>query len=82
MRTRSARKAAAVIRTLHAMGIEQTMMLTGDNAAVANAVGASLGLTRQFADTLPPTRREIIQEMQSRACVLPWSATGSTIYPH
>jgi Cu2+-exporting ATPase len=54
----------AVIEALHAMGIKQTVMLTGDSATVANAVGARLGLTRQVADLLPADKALVIQQMQ------------------
>ena len=53
-----------IIRQLHAAGIKNTMMLTGDNAVVARAVGRRLGLTRQFADMLPADKAEVIQQFQ------------------
>jgi heavy metal translocating P-type ATPase len=60
----------AVISTLHRMGIRNTIMLTGDNAVVAKAVGDRLGLTRQFAGTLPADKADIIQELQRQGhCV-------------
>lgn len=55
-----------VIETLYGMGIQEAIMLTGDNAAVASAVGKRLGLTRQFANMLPPDKAEIIQELQRK----------------
>jgi Cu2+-exporting ATPase len=39
-------------------------MLTGDNAAVAGAVGKRLGLTRQIANLLPSDKAEIVQQLQ------------------
>ncbi|MGP0060672.1 MAG: heavy metal translocating P-type ATPase [Beijerinckiaceae bacterium] len=60
----------AVVSTLHRMGIRNTIMLTGDNAVVAKAVGDRLGLTRQFAGTLPADKADIIQELQRQGhCV-------------
>jgi Cu2+-exporting ATPase len=53
-----------IIKRLHAMGIRNTVMLTGDNAVVARAVGHRLGLTRQFADMLPADKAEVIQRFQ------------------
>jgi heavy metal translocating P-type ATPase len=53
-----------IIQRLHAMGVRNTVMLTGDNAVVAQAVGRRLGLTRQFADMLPADKAEVIQEFQ------------------
>src|SRR5215468_5706040 len=42
-----------VLQRLHAMGIKNSVMLTGDNGVVARAVGRRLGLTRCFSDMLP-----------------------------
>lgn len=53
-----------VIATLHRMGIKDTIMLTGDSPVVAKAVGDRLGLTRQYAGTLPADKAAIIQELQ------------------
>ncbi len=53
-----------IIKRLHAMGIRNTVMLTGDNAVVARAVGQRLGLTRQFAEMLPADKAEVIQRFQ------------------
>jgi heavy metal translocating P-type ATPase len=53
-----------VIRRLHESGIKNTVMLTGDNAVVARAVGRRLGLSRQFADMLPADKAEVIQQFQ------------------
>ena len=53
-----------VIRRLHELGIRNTVMLTGDNAVVAKAVGARLGLSRQFADMLPADKAAVIQDFQ------------------
>jgi P-type E1-E2 ATPase len=39
-------------------------MLTGDNTAVAAAVGQRLGLTRQIANMLPSDKAEVIQQLQ------------------
>jgi heavy metal translocating P-type ATPase len=53
-----------VIQRLHAMGIKNTIMLTGDNAVVAHAVCNEIGLTRHFSDMLPADKAEIIQQLQ------------------
>jgi heavy metal translocating P-type ATPase len=54
----------AVIKTLHAMGMRNTIMLTGDNAVVARATAEGLGLTRQYADMLPADKAEVIQDLR------------------
>ncbi|HEX4410861.1 MAG TPA: heavy metal translocating P-type ATPase [Xanthobacteraceae bacterium] len=53
-----------VITRLHEAGIKNTVMLTGDNAVVARAVGRRLGLTTQFADMLPADKAEVIKQYQ------------------
>jgi Cu2+-exporting ATPase len=53
-----------VIERLHAMGIRNSVMLTGDNAVVARAVCRRLGLSHQFADMLPADKAEVIQRYQ------------------
>ncbi|HXW26891.1 MAG TPA: heavy metal translocating P-type ATPase [Xanthobacteraceae bacterium] len=53
-----------VLERLHAMGIRDSVMLTGDNAVVARAVCRRLGLTRHFADMLPADKASAIQELQ------------------
>ena len=58
------RESRAVIQRLHEVGIRHTVMLTGDNAVVAKAVGARLGLSRQFADMLPADKAAVIQQFQ------------------
>jgi heavy metal translocating P-type ATPase len=57
-------ESAGVIRTLHDMGVRNTIMLTGDNGTVASAVRRRLGLTGHFADLLPADKVEAIQSLQ------------------
>jgi Cu2+-exporting ATPase len=57
-------ESAEVISTLHRMGVRETIMLTGDNAVVAKAVGGRLGLTRQVANMLPSDKAEVIQALR------------------
>lgn len=54
----------SVIQRLHAHGIKNTIMLTGDNAVVARAVCGNIGLTRHFADMLPADKASVIQDLQ------------------
>jgi heavy metal translocating P-type ATPase len=53
-----------IIAQLHAMGIRNSIMLTGDNSVVAQSVGRRLGLSRQFAEMLPADKAEVIQQYQ------------------
>jgi heavy metal translocating P-type ATPase len=65
-----------VIRRLHDNGIRNTVMLTGDNAVVAKAVGRRLGLSRQFADMLPADKAEVIQQFQREGNVVAMVGDG------
>jgi heavy metal translocating P-type ATPase len=66
----------SVINRLHSMGIRNTIMLTGDNAVVAKAVSARLGLTGQFSDMLPADKAGVIQELQRRGNVVAMVGDG------
>jgi len=66
----------SVLQRLHAMGVKETVMLTGDNAVVARAVGRRLGLTRHFADMLPADKAAAIQELQRNGNVVAMVGDG------
>jgi heavy metal translocating P-type ATPase len=65
-----------VVRTLHEMGIRNTVMLTGDNPTVAKAVGERIGLTRQFSDMMPADKAEIIGQLQREGNVVAMVGDG------
>jgi Cu2+-exporting ATPase len=69
-------ESASVIRRLTEMGIKNTIMLTGDNPVVAKAVGARLGLTRQYANMLPADKAEIVQMLQREGHVVAMVGDG------
>jgi heavy metal translocating P-type ATPase len=66
----------AVMRTLYRMGIRNTVMLTGDNATVARAVGARIGLTQQFSDMMPADKADIISSMRRAGKVVAMVGDG------
>jgi heavy metal translocating P-type ATPase len=66
----------SVLARLHALGIRNSVMLTGDNAVVARAVGRRLGLTRHFADMLPADKCDAIQELQRSGNVVAMVGDG------
>jgi Cu2+-exporting ATPase len=65
-----------VIQRLHRMGIRNSVMLTGDNAVVARAVGSRLGLSRQFAEMMPADKARVIQEFQRAGHVVAMVGDG------
>jgi len=58
------------------MGVKNSVMLTGDNAVVARAVGRRLGLTRHFSDMLPADKAAAIQELQRAGNVVAMVGDG------
>lgn len=58
--------AAAQIRALRAQGIERIVMLTGDNARVAEAMGRRLGVDEVHAGLLPEDKLRIVGELSHR----------------
>ena len=69
-------EAPLVIEALHALGIRDTIMLTGDNAVVARAVGRRLGLSRQIAEMMPTDKARVIQELQREGRVVAMIGDG------
>jgi P-type Cu2+ transporter len=65
-----------VVRALHRMGVHDTVMLTGDNATVARAVGGRIGLTRQFADMMPTDKAEVITALRREGRVVAMVGDG------
>lgn len=59
--------AVQAIRDLKRIGVEQTVMLTGDNKVVAQSVANRLGLDSYVAELLPEGKVEAIEKLLSRA---------------
>lgn len=52
-----------VIQRLHELGIEKTIMLTGDNLATARAIGMQVGVTDIEAELLPEDKLSAIKRL-------------------
>lgn len=52
-----------IVARLHAQGIKKIVMLTGDNAATANAVAAEVGIDEVRAELLPEDKVTAIEEL-------------------
>lgn len=55
--------AAAMLRALREVGVQETVMLTGDNAQVAAAIAKQVGLTSFRADLMPEDKVSVIREL-------------------
>ena len=53
-----------VIRQLHALGIEKTIMISGDAQAVASSVGRAVGIDQARGDLLPDDKVEAIKQLR------------------
>jgi heavy metal translocating P-type ATPase len=69
-------EAPLVIEALHALGVRNTIMLTGDNAAVARAVGRRLGLSEQIAEMMPTDKVDAIRRLQREGKVVAMVGDG------
>ncbi len=56
-------EARETMRELRASGIQHTIMLTGDNQRVADAIAKTVGLTDVRADLLPEDKLTVIREL-------------------
>ena len=61
--------AATVVRLLRELGIQHTIMLTGDNQAVASAVAAQVGIQDARGDLLPEDKVAAIVELAANSQV-------------
>ncbi len=50
---------------LKASGIRRVVMLTGDNAAIGERIGAELGVDEVFADLLPEDKVNVVRRIQA-----------------
>jgi Cu+-exporting ATPase len=60
--------AQEAVRALKALGV-RVGMITGDNAATAQAVAALVGIDEVFAEVLPERKAEVVREAQRRGWV-------------
>ncbi|MDH2899393.1 MAG: heavy metal translocating P-type ATPase [archaeon] len=56
----------SMIQKLHDLGIEETIMLTGDNAENGNAVGRAAGIQNVEANLLPGQKVDILNKLKQR----------------
>ena len=61
---------AEAIAALRKMGVKNIVMLTGDNATVAKAVSASIGIDSYQANLLPEQKLEVVKEFQAKGQIV------------
>lgn len=55
-----------IIQKLYQLGIQKTIMLTGDNKATANAIGSQLGLSEVKAELMPQDKLDTIKSLRNQ----------------
>src|SRR5690606_20879448 len=65
-----------VMQRLRALGMQHLVMLTGDNAAVAAAVAAQVGLTEVRAELMPEDKLSIVQNLNERYAAIAMVGDG------
>ncbi|NOU73433.1 cadmium-translocating P-type ATPase [Paenibacillus sp. LMG 31458] len=55
----------STLESLKQIGIQQVIMLTGDNVGSAKKVASQTGVTRYFAELLPEDKVEVISQLQT-----------------
>ena len=59
-------EAADVVSDLHALGVAEVVMITGDARQVAASVAARLGIDEYFAEVLPEDKDATVSKLQGR----------------
>ena len=54
------------IADLRRLGIRETVLISGDSKAIAEAIGMELGVDRVYAEALPESKLAFIRELQSQ----------------
>jgi Cu2+-exporting ATPase len=63
-------EAEAVIGQLRALGIQEILIVTGDELVTAQAVASSLDVQQVHAGTLPDEKADIVRELQRRGRIV------------
>jgi heavy metal translocating P-type ATPase len=71
--------AQALVASLREAGIRHVAMVTGDRAAVAQAVGAALGLDRVYAEQSPEDKLEVVRVLRGRPELRPVIMVGDGV---
>lgn len=69
-------EAKAILAALHAEGVKEVVMLTGDNHAAANGVARQVGIDTVRAELLPEQKVEAIDELTRRHAMVAMIGDG------
>jgi Cd2+/Zn2+-exporting ATPase len=66
----------AAIANLKKLGIQETLLISGDNQAAARSVGKMLGVDQVFANTLPEQKLALIDKFQQKGLKVAYVGDG------
>jgi Zn2+/Cd2+-exporting ATPase len=69
-------EARAAIAELKRLGIQEVIMITGDNPRTAERIAAELGIDRFFAEVLPQDKLKIIRDLQAQGKKVMFAGDG------
>jgi Cd2+/Zn2+-exporting ATPase len=69
-------QALTVIDELKRLGVEQVIMITGDNAGTAAIIARELGVDRFYAEVLPHDKLQIIRDIQAQGKKVAYAGDG------
>ena len=58
------KEAAATIKELNTLGIQKTIMLTGDHASIANTIAKEVGISEVHGECLPEEKIQVLNELK------------------
>ncbi|MBV9384995.1 MAG: heavy metal translocating P-type ATPase [Chroococcidiopsidaceae cyanobacterium CP_BM_ER_R8_30] len=68
--------AASMVAQLKRLGLEQIVMLTGDNERAANSVAREIGVDKVYAELLPEDKLKVIRQLQQQYCTVAMVGDG------
>ena len=74
-------EAAAVLNGLRALGIRNTVMMTGDSERTAAAIAKQVGVDRFFAEVLPEDKANFVQQAKAEGHTVVMIGDGSNDSP-
>jgi Cd2+/Zn2+-exporting ATPase len=69
-------EASAAVARLKEMGVQETVLISGDQAAVAGRIGQALGVDRVHAQVLPQDKLDLIREIQAQGLSVAFVGDG------
>lgn len=58
------KESAATIKELNTLGIQKTIMLTGDHASIANTIAKEVGISEVHGECLPEEKIQVLNELK------------------